>query len=455
MPKLKIAFIGAGSQSFAGRTLGDVLLSDPLNEFDLELALMDVIPDHITGTETFCRRAAEQLGRKVRITTTGDLSTAVDGAAFVVTALETNRYLYWAQDFHIPRLYGSEQIYGENGGPGGIFHALRNMGPMLKVAAAMTEYCPDAWLINFSNPESKLCEALDRLTTIKTVGLCHGVFMGREQIAHFLDLPEADLQTSACGFNHFTWFQEIRNRHTGADLYPQLRAREQAADWLAEWDDIALGRVLFRTFGLWPSPGTNHYGEYVRWASDFLASTPLQFYYDPMVGHPWQTGKIPEFIYSMGNNPTDRPLFRPIDRDGHRQAPPPEGKFELQPSHELMAPIMEGIACHIRHELPAIVFPNRGAIPGIQDDMTVEMPAVVDKDGLHPCQMAPLPEAIAALIRTQGSIQKLIVEAYAERSRNKLLQAILLDPTVKSYRGAVAMMDELLRLQKDLLPEFV
>lgn len=455
MTKLKIAFIGAGSQSFAGRTLGDVLLSDPLNEFELELALMDVIPEHITGTETFCRRAAEQLGRKVTITPTSDLHQALDGASFVVTALERNRYLYWAQDFHIPRLYGSEQVYGENGGPGGIFHALRNMGPMLEVAQAMAERCPDAWLINFSNPESKLCEALDRLTKIKTVGLCHGVFMGREQIAHFLEMAEDDLQTTACGFNHFTWFQEICDKRTGEDLYPRLRERERQADWLAEWDDIALGRILFRTFGLWPSPGTNHYGEYVRWAGDFLASTPLQFYYDPTEGHPWQTHKIPEFIYSMGNNPTERPLFRAADAKRGRQAPPPEGKFELKPSHELMAPIMEGIACNIRHELPAIVFPNRGAIPGIQEDMTVEMPATVDKDGLHPCQMAPLPEAIAAMIRVQGSIQKLIVEAYAERSRNKLLQAILLDPTVKSYRGAVAMMDELLRLQKDLLPEFV
>jgi alpha-galactosidase len=119
-----------------------------------------------------------------------------------------------------------------------------------------------------------------------------------------------------------------------------------------------------------------------------------------------------------------------------------------------MTPIIEGIACGLRHELPAIVYPNRGAIPNIQPGMTVEMPATVDKAGIHPHQMAPLPEGIAAMIRVQGSIQQLIVEAYAERSRNKLLQAILLDPTVKSYRGAVAMMNELLRLQQDLLPVF-
>jgi alpha-galactosidase len=454
MSKLKIAFVGAGSRSFAGRTLGDVLLSDPLTQFDLELALMDVMADHLTGTEQYCRRAAAQLGRQVTISTTTDLRRALDGADFVVTALEVNRYLYWAQDFHVPRLYGSEQVYGENGGPGGIFHALRNMGPMLAVAEQMMQLCPEAWLINFSNPESKLCEALDRLTKVKAVGLCHGVFMGREQIARFLEMPEEDLQTAACGFNHFTWFQEIRDRRTGEDLYPQVRARERQADWLAGWDDIALGRILFRTFGLWPSPGVNHYAEYIRWASDFLASAPLQFYYDAAEGHPWQTGQIPEFVYSLGSNPTERPLFRTAGADPRQRLLREERELELTPSQELLAPIMEGIACNIRHELPAIIYPNRGSIPGIQDDMTVEMPATVDKDGLHPCQMAPLPEAVAALIRVQGSIQKLIVEAYAERSRNKLLQAILLDPTVKSYRGAVAMMDELLRLQRELLPEF-
>lgn len=226
MTKLKIAFIGAGSRSFASRTLGDVLLSDALNEFDLELVLMDVIAEHITGTETFCSGAAEQLGRRVTVTPTTDLHQAVDGASFVVTALEVNRYLYWAQDFHIPRMYGSEQVYGENGGPGGIFHALRNMGPMLNIATAMAERCPDAWLINSSNPESKLCEALDRLTKIKTVGLCHGVFIGPRTDRRLLEMPEEDLQTTACGFNHFTWFQEIpRPAHRGRPLPTATRTR--------------------------------------------------------------------------------------------------------------------------------------------------------------------------------------------------------------------------------------
>jgi alpha-galactosidase len=277
--------------------------------------------------------------------------------------------------------------------------------------------------------------------------------MGLEQIARLLEMPEEDLETAACGFNHFTWFQKIQHRQTGEDLYPLLREKEKRVDPLADWDDLALGRILFRVFGLWPSPGTNHYGEYIRWAAEFLASPPLQFYYDPVEGHPWETGKIPTFIYSMGHNPTNRPLFFPNQPKSSLPVQADDG-FELKRSKEVMVSIMEGITCGIEDEIPAIIYPNRGAIPGVQDDMTVEMPARVDRNGLHPCQMAPLPEAVTAMIRVQGSIQKLVVEAFAERSRNKLLQALLLDPTVKSYRGAVAMMNELLRLQQDLLPQF-
>ncbi len=117
-------------------------------------------------------------------------------------------------------------------------------------------------------------------------------------------------------------------------------------------------------------------------------------------------------------------------------------------------PIMEALACAVRRDLAAINVPNHGAIPNLPDDMVVEIPAVADAQGIHRCQMEPLPEGIAAMIRLQGSIHKLLVEAFAERSKSKLLQALLLDPTVDSYRRAVGLVEEMLRLQRDILPEF-
>lgn len=449
---LKIAFVGAGSRSFARRVLGDVVLSDALCDQGLELALMDVVAGHLPDNAAFLRGAAEAMNRNIRVTTTTELGPALEGADFVITAIEVNRYLYWAQDFHLPRKYGFRQVYGENGGIGGIFHALRNMGPMVHIARTMERLCPEAWLLNFANPEHKLCEAVTRLTSVRAVGLCHGVLGGMRQIAHILDRPLEELELYACGINHFTWFETVRDRATGEDLYPLLRRCVAAGDPLTDWHELALGRVLLRRFGLWPSPGTNHYGEYIRWADEFMASE-AHFYYDPADGHPWETGRIPEFIYYIDRLRPDRP-WRPCT-----EVPdPPRGDAPaLKASGELAVPLMEGVACGVSRVLDAVNVPNRNArgraIPNLPDGLVVEVPARVDGSGLYPIQMAPLPEAIAALIRTQASIHQLTVEAFAEGSKEKLMQAVLLEPTVDSYRRAVDMVDEFLALQKDLLPE--
>jgi alpha-galactosidase len=406
---------------------------------------MDIAPDHLGGIERYATRVSERLGRKGAVASTTDLDSALDGADFVVAAIEVNRFLYWSQDFHVPRKHGSRQVFGENGGPGGMFHGLRNMGPTVAVARAMERLCPSALLLNFTNPEHKLVEAVSRLTEITAIGLCHGVFMGLHQAAFILGLPAADVVGDACGINHFTWFQTLRHRETGEDLYPKLRDAEREGDWLSDWHEIGMGRILFRRFGLWPSPAANHYGEYVGWADEFVASE-LQYFYDPADGHPWQTGVVPEFVYSLSGDKTGRP-WRPTP-----PAPQPDREEELRSSGELAVPIMEAVACGKSRDLPAVNWTNRGTIPNLPDDMVVEVPATGSGGTLHAKQMEPLPEAIAAMLRTQGSINKLLVEAYAEQSKAKLLQAVLLDPTVPSYRRAVEMVDEMLCLQKDILP---
>ena len=443
----KIALIGAGSRSFGPATIKDILLNDPLCDAGVELALMDIVPDHLGDAEQLAQRVAGQLGRTAEINATTDLEVALAGADFVVTAIEVDRYLYWAQDFHIPRKYGFDQIYGENGGVGGIFHALRNMGPILHIARTMERLCPDARMLNFTNPEHKLCEAVSRLTDVTSIGLCHGVLGGVRQLAHILDMPAEDLETAACGINHFTWFQVIRDRRTGEDLYPRLRERELQGDWFADWHELALGRVLLRRFGLWPSPATNHYGEYIHWAKEFMASE-MHFTYDPAEGHPWDTGRIPEFVYTINGVNTRRPWIP--SEPGEPE--PPTDELALSTSGELAVPIMEGVTCGTSRALDAINVPNNGSIPNLPDDMVVEVPGVADADGVRAAQMDPLPEAIAAMLRLHGSIHTLIVEAYDEGSKDKLLQAILLEPTVDSYHRAVAMMEEMLELQKDLLP---
>lgn len=443
--KLKIALIGAGSRDFGPSMVRDIILTERLFQHEVEIVLMDIIASHLVEIEAYCKYAATEKKRNVKITSTTDLNAALTGASFVITAIEVERYKYWSMDFHLPRRYGFRQIYGENGGIGGIFHALRNIPPILHVAKTMEKLCPDAWLLNFSNPEQKVVEAISRLSSIKVVGLCHGVFMGRDQIADILDMKIDDIWVSACGMNHFTFFQKIQNKKTGEDLYPLFHEREKTLDRFYDWHELALGRVLFNLYGLWPSPGTNHYGEYIRWADEFMASN-MHWYYDPKQGEPWKTNNIPEFIYTLDK-------FDVTQKKRSTVKPSLYDK-PLVHSGETAIPIVESISCDVKNEILAVVTVNNGKMPQMANDSVVEVPAWATGKGIETVQMDPLPESLVEMMRSQGTINKLLVEAFVEKSKNKLLQVMLLDPTVNSYHNAVLLLDEILLLQKDILPEF-
>jgi len=457
---IKIVLVGAGSREFGPATLRDIYLSDALAEAGVEITLMDLDADSLHVTSAYAEDLDTKLERAFAVSTTTDLDAALAGADFVIMAIEIDRYFYWAQDFHIPRGFGFRQIYGENGGPGGVFHALRNMGPAVDIANAVARVCPDAWLLNYTNPLTKLCEAQTRLTDAKVIGLCHGVFHGKEQVCRILDHPLDDLDAYASGLNHFTWFESIRSRSTGKDLYPRLRERERAAHWLSDWDEIALSRTLLRTFGLYPSPGANHIGEYIRWAEDFLGSSALQFFYDPRDGHPWTTGEVPTWIYNLSDDPTHTELFPPEhltrlkapreDREGQdMDGADGEG---ITPSGELAIPIIEGLACGVETDLAAVNITNDHFVPGLPHDTVVEVPATIGAEGLAPRVMRQLPEGVLALLRTQASINKILVEAFETKSRDALLQAVLLDPTAASYRQSIDMINRMFEVQGDVLP---
>ena len=477
---MKVVLVGAGSREFGPASIRDLLLSDALCERGLDIVLMDLDASELPRMKAYAEGVAERLGRSPRLSVTTRLADALPGADAVVMAIELDRYFYWAQDFHIPRTFGFPQIYGENGGPGGLFHALRNMGPCVDVARAMEAHCPNAWLLNYTNPLTKLCEAQSRLTDVRVVGLCHGVFHGIEQMARILGVPTGQLDARASGINHFTWFESVRDRETDEDLYPRLKEREREAHLLHDWDEIALSRILFRVFGRFPSPGANHIGEYLGWAQEFLGSSVVQFFYDPVEGAPWETGEVPTWIYNLADHPTDMPAFPggPVPRmkpTREQRAAAAEARAAraeggagnadgvsgrgldfpgpLTPSGELAVPLLEGIICGVDTYLDAVNIPNEGHVPGLPEGSVVEVPARVDASGLHPRKMKRLPEGILSLLRTQTSIHQLLVDAFDAGSRGTLLQALMLDPTTHSYRAAVNLINEMFRVQGDVLPE--
>ena len=455
MKKVKFAIIGAGSMCFCPATVTDILLNEAFNSLDqVEIYLMDIRSDALDVSKNYCEKISEKLGRKVLINASVNLAEAVYGADFVITAIEVDRYHYWSQDFHIPRRYGFRQIYGENGGPGGMFHTLRNLPPILEIAHAMETGCPDAWLLNYTNPEAKLVEGVSKLSKIKAVGLCHGEQMGMHQLAAFLQMPIEQIGASPVGLNHFGWFTKVWDKKTGEDLYPKLREQEKKADPLAHWDEWALPRIMLRTYGLWSYPGANHIGEYIAWSDGFLAGASVQYYFDPASEHPWDNKKTPPFIYSMSGYVTEKALFPPLsDENGYDgYAASFDSAREAHLSGEYGIPIAEAIFFDKPAEIGAVNMPNHSFASDLLEGMVIELPALADGQGIHPHKCDPLPAAVSSMINTQGTIHQLIIEAYKEKSRNKLLQAVLLDPTVSSYQNAVAMINELCELQKDILP---
>ena len=448
---IKIVLIGAGSKEFGPATTRDVLLSDVLARGEIHLELMDINPAELKAHQKYAEEIAARLDRKLKITHTTELEKALEGADYVISAIEIRRYFYWSQDFHIPRKYGFKQIYGENGGIGGLFHALRNFTPTEEIVKKMEAICPDAILLNYTNPLTKLSELINRTTKIRFIGLCHGVFMGKGQIADLLERDVNSIRAYASGLNHFSWFHSIEDLD-GNDLYPELIERERNAHWLADWDEIALSRTLFRVFGLYPSPGTNHIGEYVRWASPFLASQHLQYFYDPKGNDPWKDENVPTYLYNLNTNPTHTP-FNPKDPMVALYNNEEQDPNAICGSGELAIPIIEGLSFDEKQELGAVNIPNTELyVPGLPGDSIVEVPAAVSKSGIEAMHMPELPTAAIAMLHTQTAINKLLVEAYQEKSKNKLLQAVLLDPTVDSYQNAVHCIDELCDLQSDVLP---
>lgn len=452
--KLKIAIIGAGSVSFCPTTVSDILRNESIQGVDLEIALMDINDEALKISTEFCLKVKEHLKQNATIISTLDLREALIGADFVVTAIEKERYFYWSQDFHVPRKYGFRQVYGENGGPGGMFHTLRNLGPMLEIAKMMEEVCPDAYLLNYTNPEAKLVGMIAKATKIKVVGLCHGEQMGVDQVAKILGVDQSEIETEVCGLNHFGVITKIIDKKTGKDLYPELIKKEQQIDKLSQWDEMALARMLLRVYGVWVYPGTNHIGEYMAWSDSFLASSQMQYFYDPMTEQPWKdkTVDMPlEFIYSISGRNWENDISKTEKADVFKEAFSADNKFTT--NHEYGVPIIEAIAFDKPLRVGAVNVVNQGYTSCLPEGMVVEVPATVDGEGIHPVKTSGIPRSLAAMMATQGVIADLIYEAYTEKSRKKLLQAILLDPTVSNYNNAVNLINEMCELQKDILPE--
>jgi len=457
----KIVVIGAGSASFGENTLSALMRSKKLRGSRLDLV------DRNPASLDIVKRLADRLNREwdaqMAIRAHIHHHDALDGAAFVVSAIEVGpREQLWRQDYELTQKHGLRQPYGENGGPGGFAHAARNVGPVLEIVRDMERACPQAWFINFTNPMVRICDLVNRHSRIKTVGLCHQIFIGYcmagmalgndlgIEIPAGLENTHADitqhplqqqvirqtlplLDIRAAGTNHFTWMLSINDKRTGEDLYPLFRKRFLELDPKFE----PLTRRVFEAFGLFPVPGDTHLCEYLPWVSD--AATK-----------PWDKYKIRLYDWDLFASLRDFSL----DRLNEMAA----GNLTIEPlletDSEGALEMIESMAGAATHYHLAANLPNLGQIENLPRGAPVETPVIVDGAGVHPVDMGALPGPIAELCRREITVSQLCVDAAVEGSREKALQCLLLDPMITDMDRANAILDDYLTTFRQHLPQF-
>jgi alpha-galactosidase len=457
---MKVVIIGAGSAVFGLGTLATLLCSPRLRGGTL--ALVDLNQDGLGLIDALARRLNREWDAGLTIESSTRRQKVLPGADFVIVSIEAGpREGLWQRDWEIPLQFGVRQPYGENGGPGGLAHTLRQVPAMLEIARDMERLCPHAWLINFTNPLPRLCLAVSRYTQIRTVGLCHqlniaymlvGVALAERfgivvppgvnsnanpdawplagQIARQVE-PLVDIK--AAGLNHFSWILDVRDRRTGEDLYPAFRRAWPALP--ADFEPLT--RAVMDMTGLCPVPGDSHLAEYLPWC------------HDPQT-RPWEKYALYLYDWERARQERDR-KWRAIEAMAHEGAPVDDLR---QARGEGAVEIIEGLAGSEPIYRPAVNIPNQGCIPNLPEGAIVELPGLASNWEIHGLEIGPLPEAAAELCRREIVVAGLAVDAAATGDRQAALQALALDPCINDLDTARAILEAYLAEQAEYLPQF-
>ena len=223
----RIVLIGAGSAEFGYNSVLDAANINALT--DANLILHDINKDKLERMGTLAKRIISETDSDMEVECTDKRDDALSGADFVVLSIAIDRFNRWRMDFEIPFKHGIKQVIGENGGPGGLFHTMRNVPPILEICSDMEDLCPSALLINYTNPVPRLCLAIDRYTDVQVIGLCHEVKHQKNRLSDVIGIPSSLLEGTSAGLNHFSWFLELRLTN-GENAYPLLDKTLNKAD---------------------------------------------------------------------------------------------------------------------------------------------------------------------------------------------------------------------------------
>ena len=433
-----------------------------------ELALCDINADGLDIIHKLANKMNHAWAAGMTITSSTKRRELLSDADFVIVSVQVGqREDVWERDWQIPLEYGVRQPYAENGGPGSFAHTARNLPLIIAIARDMEELCPDAYYLNLVNPLIRLTTTVHKYTNIKIVGLCHQLLWGFAMAGAILadrwgiDVPEGfhvhtdaenmaafipvareavkHLDIKAAGINHFSWVYEIRDKHTGEDLYPELKDK-----WLNHYrkDFEPLSREIFEIYGMMPTAGDSHMCEYLP-----LVSNP--------VTKPWE--KYDLKLQSWAGNRTRRAYRNQLALDIVNGSVDVEELRNIE-RHEMLdegiPEMIEAVHFNKTYHHPQLNIPNQGFIPNLPDDAIVEVPGVISGFGFQGLNFPALPDGIAEMCRRELSLSEMYVDAAITGDRNLALQAMLMDPMISDIDTGRAILDALLEEFAEYLPQF-
>ncbi len=429
----KIVVIGAGSFSFGTMTVRDIMEAPEMR--GSEVVLVDLNEERLDRMHRLCNRLNETWQAEMKIWSTTDRREALPGADIVVGAVEQNRYPLWQMDIAIPRKLGCGDLYGENGGPGGFFHTLRQVPITLAIARDIEALCPNAWFVQMSNPESRLTLAVQRYTKVKSVGVCLGAYITRRSLADkVLGIPEEEVEIKAAGINHCHWVMDIRHVGTGEDLYPAVREKIKAVD--PSWQPLS--RYCLDRFGYFPGPADSHVGEYISWAENHLTPGYNSWVFEADKEVERMTQMLEKYAAGSG----------PLSPEELEQFMVERG-YKWQ-TMDIILSLLDGKNRYVL----SVNIPNDGYITNLKRDAVIEVPALIGADRIYGVGMGDLPLPIASLMNRQLDVMDLNLEAAVTGDRKTALEGLMLDPLVPDPDIAEKLLDEMLVAQKAYLPQF-
>jgi alpha-galactosidase len=436
----KVTLLGAGS-GFTAPLMRDIMLIPGLEGG--EIALVDIDGGRLEITTRLIQSLAahlrEQRGLKWSVVGSPDRRRVLKGTDYLINSIEVSGLPCVRADNDIPARYGIDQCIGDTIGPGGIFKALRTVPAWLQILADVEQYCPEALVMNYTNPMSIMTLAAVRSTRAPVVGLCHSVQGTSKRMADIAGVPYEELAFKCAGINHLAWLTELR--HKGRDLYPAILRRARREKDVYESDPVRF-EILFH-FGAFVTESSGHFSEYVpyfRKRKDLIARYCRDGYRG---GSCFYADNWPRWREESDRRRAD--YARDVTR------------MDLVRGHEYASDIIEGHLFN-RNKIIYASVPNEGLIRNLPADGVVEVATLVNNTGFHPCAFGALPPQMAALCAAHMPVYDLTVRGLLAGDRDAIYHALLLDPltaAVCSPAEIRQMTDEMVRAEKAHIPAFM